>query len=483
MGLDNNRFDIIIIGGGVTGCAIARDLSYYDIKVCLLEKTSFVCSGQSKANGGHIHAGFNPKPNTLKAKLNVEGNKMIPDFCSQLGVPFKRIGSLVIITDPADITILEQLLERAKLNGAPRVRIIDKAQLLKQEPNLSSNVFAALWAEDAGIVDVFLLTIALAESAIVNSCKFYFDAEVTGLIKDDKNNVIGVKSRKGKFFSKLVINCAGVDSDKIMRMAGLDYFRIAPYKGEYYVFDKNIKGLIKSSLYQKPINGGKGVAILPTIKGNLIMGGTFKIVSDRSDTSTTRDGLKEVLDSATKVAPFLKHHSHIASYAGIRAMGNTEDFLIEKPDEVGGLINVAGIASPGLTAAPAISKHVLEIIEDKFFKLKKKANPVNNYRIKPLFKDMSEGEKEEAFKKDPRYGRIICRCENVTEGDIVNAIHSLLPCTTIDAIKFRTWGGAGRCQGGFDLPRIIEIIKRETGVKIQDITKRGGNSKIIGGVI
>ncbi len=473
------EYDVIIIGAGVIGCSVARELSFYGLRVALIEKSSYVCSGQSKANGGVIHAGHNEKPNTLKARLCVEGNRMFPRMCRELGVQDRKTGYLILAFNDTEIKTLERLKEQSRINGV-RVEIIDSGKLKKVEPEAASDALAALWVLDTRIIDVHRYVIALAEHAVVNGVDLILEEEVLDLVRE-RDQVKGVITRKGKYYCRLIINCAGLNADEIAGMAGLSDFTLVPRKGEYYILDKEAGKIIKGSVYPVPSPYTKGIAIFPSVHGNTIFGGNSIATTDRGDTSTTREQFRDMFRRCARMVPALRDKKIIAGFTGLRSSVKGKDFIIDKPGQVEGLLNVAGIDSPGLSSAPAVAKYVINKINDDFFKIKKDPSKIKNYSIKPMFRDLSIEQKNILLKEDKRFGRVICRCENVTEGDVVRAIHSPVPATTLDAIKFKTWTGAGRCQGAFDLSRLMKIVSRETGIDPAGIVKNLEGSNIVAG--
>ncbi len=477
--MDQNKdYDVLIIGAGVTGCSIARELCFFDIKTAVIEKSSYVCSGQSKANGAIIHGGHNSKPGTLKARLNVKGNSLFSPLCSKLGVKFRKTGLLVIATNVDESLSLNNLLAQGQANGVRDLSIINREELVKIEPNIGGDAKSALLVPSAGIVDVHRFVIALAEFAAFNSVDFILENEVNGLIIEN-TKILGVKTARGDYFSKVVINCAGIDSDKIMNMAGLKDIKILPRKGEYYILDKSNSNMVKRPCFQMPNKNSKGVLVFPTINGNIIFGGNSKLIDNKNDTSTTEEGFKEVINKSSILVPKIKNADIIAQFSGVRSSTENEDFFIAKADTAAGLINVAGIDSPGLSSAPAIAQMVMDIIDNNFIKLNKKQNAVKNYKLKPLFRELQINEKNKLIKSNRMYGRIICRCEEITEGDVMDALQSPIPAKTIDAIKFRTLAGTGRCQGAFDLERILKLVSKYGFLDILKICKNEEGSNII----
>jgi len=465
------KFDVIIIGAGVAGAAIARELSRYELKVALLEKNPDVSFGTTKANSGVIHAGYDPHPDKIMARLNVKGTALYPSLCEELDVPFKNTGSLVIAF-PGEEKSLEILLERGMKNGVPGLRIIRRDELLRLEPKVNRSASMALYAPTAGIVSPYELTIALVENAVMNGVKLYLNTE-TKDIEVEEGKAKAVVTTRGKFFADYIINAAGLFADEVSRMAGIDHFKITPRKGEYLLFDKKIK-LVSRPCFPVPTEVTKGILVNITVEGNPLIGPNAHDVERKDDLATTREGLEEVIKGARKLVPEIPMKYVIRNFAGLRAIPSTGDFIIEAYKEVKGFINVAGICSPGLSAAPAIALEVVEILKNEGLNLKEKKdfNPRRKKRIR--FRELPDKEKERLIREDPRYGHIICRCETVTEKEVIDAIRE--GATTVDGIKFRTRAGMGRCQGGFCLPRIILLLARELGVEPVKITKYGGES-------
>ena len=472
-----NSYDVIVIGGGVVGCLTARALSRYQLRILLLEREADVCSGTSKANTAIIHAGYDAKPGSLKAALNVAGNRMYSQVCGELGVLCERHGTYVVALEEEDMRTLEDLRARGVHNGVPGLRIISADEMKKAEPLLTEQTKGALFAETGGIVDPFMMTIAAAENAVTNSVELCLDTEVTGLALHE-GRVIGVKTPTGVFASNYVVNAAGLHSDQIMAMAGLSGFGIKPRKGEYYVLDRE-KSLVKQVLFPCPTPVSKGIVVTPTSHGNTLIGPNAVNTDQRDDVVVTRQGLHEVFSGAQRLVPSLNKRDVIAVFAGLRAAGSTGDFLIEASREVPGLVNLAGIESPGFTAAPAIAERVVDLLRDCGLTLVSKRSFNPERQPPPRFAELSRREQQELIAHDPRYGRVVCRCEMVTEGEIVAAIHAPVPARTYDAIKRRTRLGAGRCQGGFDTPRVINILARELNRPRISVSKKGTGSEFL----
>lgn len=470
--------DVVIIGAGVTGCSIARELLKYSLNVVLVEKECDVSFSTSKANNGIVHAGYDPKPGSLKAKLNARGNYLYEQITEELEVPFKRIGSLVVATKEETETEdaekkLEQLKKQGDESGIPGVQVVGKEWLQKNEPNLTSDAHAALYAPSTAIICPYSYTIALAENAAANGLKIMLETTVTG-IKTENGRVKTVETSKGNIETSVVVNAAGVYCDDIARMAGAGDFQITPRKGEYFLLDKNLN-LISHVLFPLPSKMGKGITLTPTVEGNVLLGPTAEDVQDREDLSTTKEGLEKALNGARKLVPKASKANVIRTFAGLRAVASTGDFVIGETS-VGGFINAAGIQSPGLAANPAIAEMVAEMIVKKLDAKKNEKFKPERKAI-PRISQMQIEQANELIKQNPAYGRIVCRCEKVTEGEITDAIKR--GARSIDGVKFRVRTGMGKCQGGFCSQKVIELISRETGMPLTQITKKGKNSHVI----
>ncbi len=478
--MQKNNYDIIIIGAGIVGSLIARFLSQYKIDVLVIEKQVDIGMSPSSANSAIIHAGFDPKPGTKKAKFNVEGNKIWHTLVHELNIPFKKTGSYVIAIGDEEFNKILKLYEQGITNGVPSLKILKKEEIIHKEPQINKDVKAALFAPTAMVIDPFEATLAAAENAKIIGVDFLFETEFLEPILDNKK-VKGIKTNKGNFYCDWVINSAGLFSDDIAHKFGclLDFF-ITPRKGEYIIFDSSAF-VINNVLFPVPSEVSKGILVSTTTHGNVMIGPNAKNVNDKQDTATTYEGLEEVIKGAKKLIPTIDIKNSIATFAGIRATGNApdRDFIIEISKEVKGLVNLCGIESPGFASAPAIALYVLSLLRENGVKflLKNNFNPVRKPRVH--FHLLSYNERSELIKKNPLYGRIVCRCEEVTEGEIVDAIHSSIPAKTYDGIKRRTWLGTGRCQGAFDYPRVIQILSRELNLPVEKVTKKGPGSEII----
>ncbi len=471
-------FDIVIIGAGVTGSAIARELSRYQYDTLVLDRNSDVCEGTSKANSGIVHAGFDSEPGSMMAKMNVRGNAMMEQLSRDLDFPFKRNGSLVLCFDAQDMDKLEKLLEKGKKNGVPGIRILSKEEIRELEPNVTKDVAAALYAPTGGIVCPFGLTIAMAENACENGAKFRFDTEVLNIVHKEGGYLL--ETSKGLVESKLVINAAGVYADKFHNMVSDEKIRIIPRKGEYCLMDKKVGDYVTSTIFQLPTIYGKGVLITPTVHGNLLTGPTAVDIEDKENTQTTQEGLEDLLKRAALSVPQMPVRQIITSFTGLRAHWTGHEFIIKEVEGAPGFIDVAGIESPGLSSSPAIGEYVAQLVQG-IYPMGKKEDFVAVRKGIPNVAEASFEERQELIKKNPAYANVVCRCEVVTEGEIMDAIHRPLGATTLDGIKRRTRAGMGRCQSGFCAPKTVEILARELGKDISEITKSGEGSNYLTG--
>ena len=472
-------YDVVIIGAGVVGAFIARELSRYSLKICVIEKESDVAMGSSRANSAIVHAGYDAESGTLKAELNIRGNRLMEQIAHELSVPFKRIGSLVLCFDEKDIPRLHDLKTRGEKNGVQDLAILSGTQVRQIESSLSEKVVEALYAPSAGIVCPYELTLSAAENAMDNGAELLLDCMVEGI--SFENGIFCLSTSRGQLQSRYVVNAAGLYSDTIANMLGDHSFSIKPRKGEYILYDKKLGNLVERVVFQLPTDKGKGVLVTPTVDGNLLAGPTAEEVNDRNDLATTAAGMEAVLDKARLSVPILDKKGIIHSFAGLRAVSSSHDFIIRPSGINPRLIHAAGIESPGLTAAPAIGLKVVEVLRDSGLELKEKNgfNPENKH-IK-RFSSLDEAEINELVKTDPAYGSIVCRCEKVTEGEIVGNVHRTLGAKNLDALKRRTRLGMGRCQGGFCSCRTVEILSRELGIPMESVTKSGGSSALLVG--
>lgn len=471
-------FDVTIVGAGVVGASIARELSKYDLKICVLEKGSDVAVGTSKANSGIVHGGHDAKPGTLKAKLNVRGNELYAKAVEELDFPFKRNGSFILCFDESEISGLEELKVRGEKNGVPNLEILSKEKVLEMEPNINDDVAGALYIPTGGIVCPYEMTIAYAENACTNGVEFKLEHEVQNIIKEDNGRGFILETNQGKIETKLVINAAGLYADKLNNMLSKNKIEIIPRKGEYCLFDKTAGSMATRTLFQLPTKMGKGVLVTPTVDGNLLIGPNAVDMDSKTDVDTTQEGLDDILEKAKKTFRVIPMRQIITSFAGLRSHDTVNDFIIGEAEDVPGFINVAGIESPGLSSAPAIAEMVEGIIVEKLSPAKnEKFNPIR--KSIPKFREMTNEERKEIIKKNPAYGKIVCRCETVTEGEIIECIKRPLGAKSLDGVKKRTRAGLGRCQSGFCSTKVVSILSRELNIPETEVTKAGGESKLL----
>lgn len=472
-------FDVIIIGAGVAGAASARELSRYKVNALVLEKAEDVCCGTSKANSAIVHAGYDAAEGSLMAKLNVEGNRMIPELAKELDFPFSPCGSFVVCLHEEDLPGLQELYDRGVKNGVKDLEIItDKARIHEMEPNLADEVVGVLYAPTAGIVCPFNMNIAFAENAYTNGVDFKFNTEVQNLKKIDGG--WAVETNQGVFETRYVVNAAGVHADEFHNMVSETKIHITPRRGDYCLLDKSAGKHVNRTIFALPSKYGKGVLVSPTVHGNLIVGPTAIDIEDKESTATTREGLDELINKAGMNVKDLPMRQVITSFSGLRAHEDNHEFIIKELEDAPGFVDCAGIESPGLTSCPAIGRMVADILQEK---MGLEPNPDFNGSRKGILnpEELSKEERIELIKKDPAYGNIICRCEMVTEGEILDAIRRPLGARSLDAVKRRTRAGMGRCQAGFCSPRTMEILHRECGIPMTEITKSGGDSRLLVG--
>lgn len=467
-------YDVAIIGSGIVGCACAYRLSKCNLRIVMLEKENDVCMGSTRANSAIMHAGYDPKPGTLMAKLNVEGNRLAREICKKLSVPWKDTGSLVVALSDEDMQTLEVLLDRGNKNGVPGLEIWQADRLREKEPNISPNAKGALWAPSAAIVNPWEFGLAMAETAVKNGCELKRNFCVSSIDKTEEG--LEISSDADKVSARYVINAGGVYADKISRMVCDTSFEIIPTAGEYYLLDKAEGSRVSSVIFQCPSKEGKGVLVAPTVHGNLIVGPNAVVRRDPDDTSDTAEGLDEVRTKAQKTVPGIEFRQNIRNFAGVRANSTVDDFIIDFACEH--FLNLAGIRSPGLTAAPAIAEYAAELLSKQGLELVEKED-YDDSRKKVHFNKMTPEEREKLIEENPSYGRVICRCETVTEGEIIDAVHSPITPVSVDGIKRRAGAGMGRCQGGFCGPRVVDILSRELGVSPLDILQDREGSFIL----
>lgn len=479
------KYDVIIIGGGAVGCACARELSKYQLRIALLEKEPDVACGTSGRNSAVVHAGFNNKPGTLMAKLCVEGNKGFDKVCKELDVPYKRTGKYLVAFNDNDVRTLEELVEKGKCNGCTGLSLISGDEMRKSEPNISGVM--AMYSADTAIFNPFLYTIALAENAHDNGVEFFFESELISAERGTES--FHLKTRDSKTFeSRYVINCAGLFSAKVSRIFGADYYHIYPCRGEYFILDKDALNIIHTPVYPAPQKGigGLGVHLTPTIDGNIIIGPSAEYIDDKEDYSTTKVVMEKLLGEAQQLLPQISSKLVIGSYAGLRSKqapkeeGGFRDFVIKEEERIPGLINLIGIESPGLTASIPIANYVIDIIKKKetlFYN----SHFVPNRKRMIRFRELTDNEKTELISKNPEYGEVVCRCEQVTKGEIIDAINRILGPITISGIKNRTRITTGRCQGGYCLNKTIKTLLDEYSMEPEEIRYREKGTELFWG--
>lgn len=472
-------YDVIIIGAGASGAAIARELSRYQGRFCVLEKEADICCGTSKANSGIVHAGFDAEEGSLMAKLNVEGNKMMEKLSKELDFSYQKNGSLVVCTNESEVEKLNELLERGKRNGVEGLQILDREELKALESNISDEAVAALYAPTGGIVCPFGLTIAFAENAAQNGVEFCLDQKV----KKIERRIAGgyrICTQDTMYETKVIVNAAGVYADVFHNMVSEKKIHITPRRGDYCLLDKTAGAHVSKTIFALPNEFGKGILVTPTAHGNLLLGPTAIDIEEKEGTNTTREGLDQVLTKAGQNVKDIPMRQVITSFAGLRAHEEGHEFIIEEVENAKGFIDCAGIESPGLTSSPAIGEMVAGILKEKLY-LEEKENFIATRKgiLDPNI--LTKEERVTLIKEKPAYGNIICRCEMITEGEIIDAIHRPLGAKSLDGVKRRTRAGMGRCQAGFCSPRTMEILARELNIPMSEITKSGGKSQIITG--
>lgn len=478
--MEKKQFDVAIVGAGVVGASIARELSRYCIRVCVVEKEMDLCEGTSKANSGIVHAGYDAAPGTLKAKLNVEGNQRMEELSKKLSFPFQRNGSLVLCFQEKDLPGLFMLQEQGEKNGVKGLRVVTGTEMEEIEPNISKEAKAFLYAPSGGIVCPFQLTIAMAENAYANGVKFLLGTRVLDIEKEETGYVL--TTSRGTISSRLVVNAAGVYGDWLHNRVSTQKIRIIPRKGEYCLLDKEAGAYVKKTIFQLPTELGKGILISPTVHGNLLVGPTAVDIEDKEALNTTREGLEKVLLTGAKSVKNLPAGQVITSFAGLRAQEEKRDFIIGEAQGAECFYDAVGIDSPGLTSAPAIGLMAAGMIKERLHAAEKEGfieEREDMFRVAQA--DAAELNKR--IRENPAYGNIICRCETISEGEIIDAIRRPLGARTLDGVKRRTRAGMGRCQAGFCSPRVIQILARELGVSELEVQKAGEQSGLLMGRI
>lgn len=478
--MQNLNYDAVIIGAGVTGCAIARELSRYELNVCVVEKEEDVCSGTSKANSGIVHAGFDAVPGKLKAKFNIEGSRRMPQLAKELDFDYKQNGSLVLCFHEEEKEALQELYERGLKNGVEGLKLLNGDEAREMEPNVTDAVVAALYAPTGGIVCPFGLTIALAENACENGVEFRFLTKIDNIKKQEYGYELVTES--GSIRTKAVVNAAGVYADTFHNMVSEEKIHIIARKGEYCLMDKEAGTHVSHTIFQLPGKYGKGILVSPTVHGNLLTGPTaVDLKEDEKDlTATTAEGLAEVIEKSAISVKNIPVRQVITSFCGLRAHEEKNDFIIGEVEDAPMFFDAAGIESPGLTSAPAIGAYLAALVGEKLHAAKKDTwNGTRKGIVRPA--DLSFEERAELIKENPAYGNIICRCEGISEGEIVDALTRTLGASSLDGVKRRVRQGMGRCQAGFCTPKTMEILAREKGISIEQVCKNVPGSEMLAG--
>ena len=475
-------YDVLIIGAGIIGGMLARELSRYDLKVCLAEKENDVACGASRANSGIVHGGYDPVPGTLKAKLNTEGVDMLFRAAEELHVPHKRNGSMVCAFSPAEEPVLRELYEQGLKNGIPGMALLSGDAARAIEPQLSPKITQVLHVTNAGIVCPYQLTIAAVGNAMDNGVELKREFAVTAISQN--NGVFTVTAGSGDAVqSRYLVNCAGGYSDKIANLAGDDFFHIIPRAGEYMLLDKAEGSRVSHTLFQVPTAEGKGILVSPTVDGNLLIGPTASKVATPENRDTTPEGLGIVNRLAAKTVPQIDFRQVITSFTGVRATGSTGEFILEPSRSMPGMLHAGAIDSPGLTCCVSIAKYLTGLLEQQGLSLKEKADWNGNRSDPHAFRKMTDEEKDAYIQANPAYGKIVCRCETVSEGEILDAIRRNPSARDMDGVKRRTRSGMGRCQGGFCGPYVMELLAKELGIAMEEVTKSGGDSRMVMGKV
>ena len=469
-------YDAVVIGGGVIGSAIIRYLSLYNMKTLLVEKEEDISSGTTKANSGIVHAGYDPEPGTLKAKLNVKGAKMIKEESGKLHFDYKVNGAMVVSFSPNDDYKIDELYERGIKNGVEDMEIISGDEARRLEPNLSENITKCLYLKSSAIVCPFSLTQALSENAYENGAEFKFNTKVETIERIEDG--YRIKTDNGLIItSNAVINAAGVYGDTINNMVSEKKLHITPRRGSYMLFDNETQGMFNSTIFQLPSSKGKGVLVTPTVHGNLMIGPNSVDIPDKDDTSTTAFDLDYISKEALRTSPSIPFRKVITSFSGLRAHEDSGDFIVGEVEDAPGFFNATGIESPGLSSSLSIGEMVARMVADRLG-IEKKENPVLERKAAPRPKEMSIDERNELIKSNPSYGRIVCRCEEISEGEIIDAITRPLGARSLDGVKRRVRAGMGRCQGGFCSPKVMELIEKYASIPFDEITKNSKGSNI-----
>lgn len=472
------KTDVVVVGGGIVGTAIARELSRYELQVALLEKEPDLATGTTKANSAILHAGFDAPPGSCKARANVRGNQLYHELEDELGLDIQWTGSLVVAKNAEEMDTVRQLLARGRENGVPGLALLSREEVLEREPNLAADVAGALWAPTAGVCWPFGAAVAFAQCAVQNGATVLTECLVEE-VETDGGAVRAVRTSRGRIETRYVVNAAGVHADEVSRLAGDDSFAITPRKGEYLFFDQSAKAsLVQGVVFPAPSKVSKGILVCTTTHGNTFIGPNAQDVEDKEDTATTPAGLGEIIGAAQKLLPKLPLQASITQFAGLRAVSGTGDFVLGASPAVRGLVHAAGMQSPGLTAAPAVAEEVAQALRDAGEELRPKASFQGRLPRRTVFHKLSREQQAALIARDPLYGRVICRCEVITEAEIIAAIQAPCGARTVDGVKRRTRAGMGRCQGGFCGPRVTAILARELGIPVSAVRKERADSHL-----
>ena len=467
-------YDVVVIGAGVVGSMVMRTLSKDDLKICTVEKANDVAMGATKANSAIVHAGFDAKEGSLKAKLNVKGSEMMEQVTKELGVKYQNNGSIVVGFSDEDKKTREDLYKRGTENGVKGLKVLDRAEVLELEANIGDDVTCALYAPTGAIVCPYELAMAATGNAMDNGAELKLNFEVTEI--NAKDYGYDVVSKNETIQTKYIVNAAGIYSDQIAKMVGDDSFTVHPRKGEYILLDRECGNMAKATIFQTPSKMGKGILVSPTVDGNLLTGPTSVDMEDKENTSTSAEGFAQIISQASRSIKNIPFNKTITSFCGLRAVGSTGDFIITSPKQ--GFINAAGIESPGLSASPAIAEYIADMLKEQGLEMSEKADYVATRKPMHYFKEASNEEKNAIIKENPSFGKIICRCETVTEGEILEAIRTNPKPSDLDGVKRRTRAQMGRCQGGFCMPYITELLAKELDIPYEKVTKFGGDSVV-----
>jgi len=474
------KTDVVIIGAGAVGCAVARELSKYKIDVKVVDKNEDIGGDASKSNSAIIHTGYDATPGTLESQLVVAANPMYPELVKDLDVPFQQVGALLPAVSDEQYESLPAIKEKAFRNGVYDVEYLTKEQLLEMEPNLNPEVKGGLYIPRESIIDPFIYVQALAENAHENGVRFLLNTKVTGIHTED-NRIKSVGTTSGTIETKYVINAAALYSDEIAAMVGKADYKMVARRGQFFILDKNTSCKVTRIILPIPTKITKGKLMCPTIHGNMLVGPTAEDLDNKTDKSTTTEGLESILQDVRRLIPNVNARDSITQYSGLRPNRNPEGLHVDMYDDLKGYVNLSGIRSTGLTLSVAIGKYVVELMKEHGLSVEFKENFIKARRGIVKFSELGPEERERMIAENPLYGNVICRCETVTEGEIVAAIRRPLGAKSIDAVKRRVRPGSGRCQGGFCGPKVIEILARELNIPVEEVNKNNAGSYVISG--